>query len=96
MSRDTLSLLAFSLLALAAINGSYQWLDTHHTLDSAQALRQAQKMIIQLHPANEKKLKLTTVIPPQTTHAPWRFEYKNKAGASVLIQVQENGQASVL
>jgi hypothetical protein len=96
MCRDTLSLLAFSLLAITAINGSYQWLDSHQTLDSRQALWQAQKIITQLNPVNGKKLKLTTITPPQTTHAPWCLEYKNRDGMSVLIQVQENGQASVL
>jgi hypothetical protein len=96
MSRDTLYLLAFSLLAIAAMNGSYQWLDSHQTMDSRQALWQAQKMLSQLNPDHLKTLKLTTILPPQATHASWFFEYKNRDGKPVLIQVQENGQASVL
>ncbi|WP_373531802.1 hypothetical protein [Vampirovibrio sp.] len=96
MNRDTLSLLAFSLLAMAAINGSYQWLDSHQTLNSQQALNQAEKMVSILQTTHGQSLKLNAVIPPRTTNESWRFEYQNKNGKRVLIKVQENGQASIL
>lgn len=95
MNRETFSLLAFSLLAMVAVNGSYHWMESHQTLDSKQALSQAQKAIRHSGSAHGERLRLAKVIPPAQPNAAWRFEYKRAQGNPLTVTVQENGHASL-
>lgn len=96
MSRETFSLLTFSVLAILAVNGSYQWMESHRALDSRQALLQAEKIVSGLNATSAKTLRLAKVIPPQNNQAAWRFEYSRPQGKSLTVTVKENGRASLL
>lgn len=95
MSRDTLFLCVFSLLATASVISSYQWMDQHPKLDSRQAIHQAQKLLTKRYPTHSK-LQLINVSPPNQKQTGWLLSFRKKQGGTLQVRVQENGQSSLI
>jgi len=95
LNRESLLLVVFSLLAIATVGSSYQWMDTHHSLDSEQALEQAQHLADRLNDTG-RPLQLTDISSPSRNRPEWRISYRQSHGKRLTISVQENGQARLI
>lgn len=95
MSRDTFLLCVFSLLAIASVISSYQWLDRNTGLDSRQAIYQAKKMIGHSSFANTP-LRLVSVSPASPKQAGWLLSFKKAQGGQIRVLVRENGKTSLI
>lgn len=84
------------MLAIGAVSGVFQWYSNHSSMDSRQALRQAQRRIDFGFAQAHIKPRLAQIIPPQGDHAEWRFEYRKPEGLPLTVAVSENGQTRLL
>jgi hypothetical protein len=91
MSRETFSLLFFSVLASVAVSVSYQWMETHSTLDAQQALRQVRSAAQHLSQEKKSSLRLTQMTAPTGANSHWDFEFQTASREKVHILVRRNG-----
>ncbi len=96
MSRETFSLLFFSLLAVVGVSASFHWMETHSTLDAQQALRQAKPVIQHLSQEKSTPLRLAQMTPPSNANSNWQIELQTPARKKVNILVQGNGATRVV
>lgn len=93
MSRETFSLLFFSLLAVVGVSASYQWMETHRTLDAQQAWRQVRPVIQQLSQTENTRLRLAQMTSPTAENSNWDFEFHTPLRQKIHVWVAANGTA---
>ncbi|WP_303674384.1 hypothetical protein [Vampirovibrio chlorellavorus] len=93
MSRETVSLLVFSVLAIVGVTASYQWMEAHSTLDAGEAWRQVRPAAQHLSQQKKSSLRLTQMTPPTGANTNWDFEFHTASRQKVHILVRENGTA---
>lgn len=95
MSRDTLILCVFSLLATASVLSSYQWMAQNAPLDSRQAVYQAQKLL-EKRKQNPQHLKLVNVSPPDSRRNAWLLSFQKKPGSLIRVLVTDDGKTRLI
>lgn len=93
MSRETFSLLVFSVLAIVGVNASYQWMEAHSTLDAGEAWRNVRPVVQHLGQQKKTALRLTQMTAPTSANSHWDFEFQTASRQKVHILVRENGTA---
>ena len=96
MSRETFSLLFFSLLAMLGVSASFHWMETHSTLESQQALRQAKPVIQHLSQEKSTPLRLAQMTPPSSANGDWQIELQTPTRKEIQLLVQANGATRVV